>query len=187
MWAKFRGASEIYGIDAVPNRLDKAAQLGVRTIDFSKEDTITALKRMCPGGPDISIDAVGFRFPKSLLHRMERLMKLESDAPDILTECITSTRKHGVISVVGDYYYKTNAFPIGAFMEKALTMRSGQAFVQKYWKELLRYIEEGKVDPTFVITHRMPLEKADEAYRMFDRKEDGAIKIILMTGSAQSH
>jgi threonine dehydrogenase-like Zn-dependent dehydrogenase len=188
MWAKFRGAEEIYGIDAIPARLDKAAQIGVRTIDFSKEDVVSAIKRMCPGGPDVSIDAAGFRFPKSLLHRMERAMRIESDAPDILAECITCTRKHGVVSVVGDYFYHANAFPIGAFMEKALTMRSGQVFVQKYWKELLRYIEEGKVDPTFVITHRMPLEKASDAYRMFDRKEDGAIKIILKpSGLAQSH
>jgi threonine dehydrogenase-like Zn-dependent dehydrogenase len=182
MWAKFRGASEVFGIDAVPSRLDKASQIGIRVIDFSKEDTISTLKKLCPGGPDISIDAVGFRFPKSLLHKMERMMKLETDAPEILTECITCTRKHGVVSVVGDYYYKSNAFPIGAFMEKALTMVSGQVFVQKYWKELLGYIEQGKVDPTFVITHRMPLERSPEAYRIFDRKEDGAVKIILKPG-----
>jgi threonine dehydrogenase-like Zn-dependent dehydrogenase len=179
MWAKFRGASRVIAIDAIPNRLELARTQGVEIIDFSKDDPIKKIQEICPGGPDVCIDCVGFRFPKSLIHKVERMLRLETDAPDVLTECITCCKKSGVVSIVGDYISKANGFPIGAMMEKGLTMRGGQVFVQKYWKELLGYIEQGKVDPTFVITHTMPITQTAEAYRMFDRKEDGAIKIIL--------
>jgi len=179
-WAKWRGAKRIIAIDAVPNRLKLARALfGAETINFGEREVVKAIQEMVPGGPDVCIDAVGFRFPKSISHWLQRTLKLETDVPTVLTEMITTVRKGGIISVVGDYYAYTNQFPIGAFMEKGLTMSSGQVHVQKYWKELLGYIEKGEFDPTFMITHRLPLDQAEEAYRMFDKKEDGAIKIIL--------
>jgi len=180
MWAKFRGASRVVGIDCVPERLNKAQLLGSEIIDFSKVEVVKALKELFPYGPDKCIDAAGFRFPgRSLVHTLERAVKLESDAATVLNEAIIAIRKGGVIGVVGDYFQSTNHFKIGALMEKGLTMRGSQVFVHKYWKELLSYIESGKVDPTFVITHTLPLKRGDEAYRAFDKKEDGAIKIIL--------
>jgi len=183
MWAKFRGASRVIAIDKVPYRLKVAKEvLGAEVIDFSKSDVVATIHEMVPLGPDVCIEAVGFRYSKGLLHKAERAIRLETDTPEILSECIKSVRKGGVVSIVGDYYALSNQFPIGAFMEKGLTMRGGQSFTQRYWKQLLQYFVEGRVDPSFVITHRVPFEQAAEAYKIFDLKEDNAIKMLLKTG-----
>lgn len=182
MWAKFRGAKKLYAIDAVDYRLDFAkSHFGdlVEIINFGDRDVIREMQRICPGGPDVCIDAAGFRFPKSLLHRLQRVLRLETDSPEILYESIKLVKKGGTISIVGDYYAAANGFPIGAFMEKSLTMKGGQVPVQRYWKQLLEYIQKGEVDPTFVITNKMKLDEAPIAYRMFDEKEEGVIKILL--------
>jgi len=179
-WCKFKGAKRLIAIDAIPYRLQVAAdRFGAEIINFAEQDVIEAMRTLVPGGPDVAIDAVGFRFPKSLLHKLERMVKLETDSPEVLKEAILTVRKGGKISVVGDYYAYTNNYPIGAWMEKGLTMSGGQVHVQKYWKKLLEYIQKGEFDPTFVITHYMPLEQGDKAYRLFDNKEDNALKIIL--------
>jgi len=182
MWAKFRGASRVIAIDCIPNRLQLAQkQLGSEIINFEQQDPIKALKELLGplNGPDVCIEAVGFRFPKSIIEKVERFAKLETDSPQVLTECILACKKGGRIACVGDYYSHCNHFPIGPLMEKYINFRGSQVFVQKYWKELLGYIEQGKVDPTFVITHTMSLDKGDVAYGMFDRKEDNCIKILL--------
>lgn len=180
MWAKFRGASRVIAVDGIDYRLKTAKdKLGSEVIDFREEDPITCLHRMIPTGADVCIDAVGFRFPKSLLHKFERAMRLETDAPQILSEAIMVAKKGGILSVVGDYFAYANQFPIGALMEKGITLVGSQVHVQKYWNKLLDFIESGKVDPTFVISHYMDLAEADEAYRIFDEKEDNALKIIL--------
>lgn len=178
-WSFFRGAKRVIAIDCVPYRLEMAKRLGADTINFSEQNVLFTLPKMCPNGPDVAIDAVGFRFPKGLIHMFERALKLETDAPSVLNECITLVRKGGIVSVVGDYYQLANHFPIGAFMEKGLTMRGGQTWVQRYWKQLLKWIADGKVDLTWAITHTMPLEDAAKAYEMFDKKQDDAIKIVL--------
>jgi len=181
-WAKFLGAKRIIAIDGVDYRLQMAKQkLGAEIIDITKQDVIKTIQESVPNGPDVCIDAVGFRFPKGLFQKIQRTIKLETDTSDILSEAIYCVRKGGTVSVVGDYLAYANQFPIGAFMEKGLTMAGGQVHVQKYWKQLLEYIQTGKFDPTFVITHTMPLEKADIAYRMFDQKEDGMVKVVLKT------
>jgi threonine dehydrogenase-like Zn-dependent dehydrogenase len=181
-WCIFKGAKRVIAIDGVDYRLRIAKEkLGVETIDFTKQDVVKTLQEMAPGGPDVCIDAVGFRLPKSLLHKFQRAVKLETDTSDVLYEAITAVRKAGTVSVVGDYYALTNNYPIGAFMEKGLTMRGGQVFAQKYWKQLLQWIEQGLFDPTFVITHSMPLENAATAYKMFDQHSDGMVKVILKT------
>jgi len=178
-WAKFKGASRVIAIDGYDYRLEVAKQQGAETINFTEKDVVKTIHEICPNGPDVCIDCVGFRFPKSLLHKFQRALRLETDTPEVLHECIISCRKGGHISVIGDYYAFSNQFPIGAFMEKSLTMSGGQVFVQKYWKYILGLIEKGEFDPTFIITHVMPLEDAAKAYRMFDEKEDNAIKILL--------
>jgi len=185
MWAKFRGASKIIAIDNLPNRLKLAQdRFGAEIINFSEQDVVPTVQKLCgPLGPDVCIDAVGFRYPKSLPHKAMRGVRLESDTPEILTECIKCCRKGGNLSMIGDYYALSNGFPIGALMEKFITSRGSQVFVQKYWKQLMEYFVQGKVDPSFVITHTMPLEKAEEAYAIFDRKEDNSIKIILKPSS----
>jgi len=180
MWAKFRGAKRVFGIDNIPTRLEMAQKhIGSEIIDFSKQDVLATLHNLVPLGPDVCIEACGFRYSKTVTHKIQRALAMETDTADILTEVFKSVRKGGRVSIVGDYYALCNQFPIGAMMEKGLTIRGSQVYVQKYWKQLLQYLQEGKVDPSFVITQEMPLEKADEAYRIFDAKEKGVVKILL--------
>jgi len=179
-WAKYKKAGRVIAIDGVDYRLKIARNtLGCDVIDFRQEDVLKTINKLLPGGPDCVIDAVGFRFPKTFLHKLERAIKLETDSPQILNECIYSVKKGGIVSIIGDYVGFANHFPIGALMEKGLTVRGSQAPVHKYWKELLQLIEDGKVDPTFLISHRMDLNEASEAYKMFDEKQDEALKIVL--------
>jgi len=181
-WAKFRGATTLIAIDELDYRLEMAKTKigGVHVINFTRENVLETIRKLLPGGPDVCIDAAGFRFPgTSLLHKIERTLGLETDSPVVLTEAILACRKGGIVSIIGDYFAYANQFPIGPMMEKSLTVRGGQVFVQKYWKQLLGYIEAGKVDPTFIITHHLPLSRADVAYRMFDKREDNIVKVIL--------
>jgi threonine dehydrogenase-like Zn-dependent dehydrogenase len=183
MWSKFKGAKRVIMIDPDEYRLNFArVKLDVETIDPSKVDVLDALKAMVPGGPDVAIECVGFRFPQGLVHKLERAVKLETDSPEILTQCIKSLRKGGTLSIIGDYLLTANHFPIGAMMEKCITVRGGQVFVQRYWKQLLKYIEDGKVDPSFVVSHHMPFEKVTEAYKTFDQHLNNALKIVLTPG-----
>jgi threonine dehydrogenase-like Zn-dependent dehydrogenase len=184
MWSKFRGAKRVIVIDPDEYRLNLAkTKLGVETLNSSKvEDPVRALRTLIPGGPDVAIECVGFRFPQRIIHKIERLAKLETDSPEILTQCIKGLRKGGTLAIIGDYYLTSNHFPIGAMMEKCITVRGGQVFVQRYWKQLLKYIEDGKVDPSFVISHQMPFEKAAEAYKIFDEHKENALKIVLKPG-----
>jgi threonine dehydrogenase-like Zn-dependent dehydrogenase len=180
-WCRFRGAKQIIAIDDCRYRLDVAkTRLGACIINFKEvEDVTKAISNMCPGGPDACIDCAGFRFPTSFLHKVEQKLGMETDALDIINQMVLSCRKAGKIALIGDYFGSGNHFPIGAMMEKGLTMRGGQVFVQKYWQELLSYIESGKFDPTFMITHTYPLEQAAEAYRKFAHQEDNCIKVLL--------
>jgi len=187
MWAKFRGAKRVISVDGIPYRLQFAKEkLGVETINFTEVDVVDTVRTMIPGGPDVVIDAVGFRYPKSLVHKVQRSLGTEGDSPEVLIEALLSCKKGGNLAIVGDYFLYANGFPVGALMEKGITTRGSQVYVQKYWKQLLGYIEQGKVDPSFVITHVMPFEKAAEAYRMFDQKADNSIKILLKTASGST-
>jgi len=179
-WAKYRGASNIIIIDSVPSRLDRAkSYLGINTVDFSNEDPVKSLQQLVPGGPDVCIDAVGFRYAKSWKHTIEQFFKLETDSIDSLSEAITAVRKGGRVVAIGDYIGLCNHFPIGSLMEKSVTLTGGQVYVQKYWHKLLSILESGEFDPSFLVTKVMPLEKGPEAYKLFDQKHEDAIKIIL--------
>ncbi|CAF1431609.1 unnamed protein product [Adineta steineri] len=184
MWAKYRGAKRIFSIDCIEERLAKARTQGAETIDFSKDNVIETMQKLLPGGPDVCIDAVGFRYTKGMVHKMQRAVFLETDSPEVLDEAIVVVRKGGSVAIIGDYFYKSNQFPIGTFMEKAVTMRGGQLYCQSYWHDLLKIIENGEVDPTFIVTHTMELSRAAEAYKMFDEKSDGTIKVVLKTAFA---
>jgi threonine dehydrogenase-like Zn-dependent dehydrogenase len=182
MWAKFRGASRVIALDDVPERLKIAQDLGAEVINISEtKDVVKTLKELIPGGPDVGIEAAGFRYTHSILHKAERAILAETDTPEIITQIIKAVKKGGNVSLIGDYLAYANHFPIGALMEKSLTTRGGQVFVQKYWKQLMEYFVQGKVDPSFVVTDRFPLEQADQAYKVFDQKKEGTIKVLLTT------
>jgi len=180
LWCQIRKAKRVIGIDWVPERLRLAqTHLKMETINLKEEDVCKALERMVPGGVDVAIEAAGFEYAKTLKHKIEIAVGLETDTADILTECITSVRKFGHVSIIGVYSGFTNHFPIGAMMEKGLTVRGGQSPTQKYWEMCLKKIESAELDPTFIITHKLPLSEGPEAYRKFYEKEQGMIKVLL--------
>ncbi|KAL2649603.1 hypothetical protein R1flu_017731 [Riccia fluitans] len=186
-FAQIRGAKEVILIDSVKYRLDCAKEKlpGVHTINFKEVKVYDALRKIFPHGPDVGIDAVGMHYASSLIHKMQMMTMLETDTPEILNDIIFNVRKGGRISVIGAYGGFTNHFNIGAFMEKSQTMRGGQTPVQKYWKYLLELIQEGKLDPTMVITHQKPLEDGPEMYKTFNEKIDHCMKVVLHPGSTQ--
>jgi threonine dehydrogenase-like Zn-dependent dehydrogenase len=182
-WAQIRKAGRIIGIDCVPERLDIAKRvLGIEVIDFKSQEVCPTLAKMVPGGVDVAIEAAGFEYATTWKHKIERALSLETDACDILTECITAVRKFGTVSIIGVYSGTTNHFPIGALMEKGLTVRAGQSPTQKYWKMALKKIQEGVIDPTFLITHKAKLSDGPELYRKFYDRE-GVIKVFLRPDS----
>jgi threonine dehydrogenase-like Zn-dependent dehydrogenase len=170
-------ASRLFGanvviIDSVDERLNIARSKGLRTINFKSEKTGDGLKRYFgEEGPDVAIDATGFRYATSIKHRLETGMYLETDAIDALVECITFVRKSGVVSIIGDYVGWANHFPIGAIMEKGLTLRSGQLHCQSYWKDLSEKMMSGEIDLSWLFTHRFPLGEIERAYVQFDQKQ----------------
>jgi len=179
--ARVMGAERIIAIDNVPERLEAARRhAGAETIDYREHDVVERILELTDGrGADACIECAGFRYTKSLHHRVERALKLETDGIDAVTECIRAARKNGTVVLIGDFIGYTNHFPVGAMMEKGLTVRGGQVNTQAYWPELLPRLESGEMDPSWVITHHFPLEEGPEAMRLFDRKEGGVIGVVL--------
>jgi threonine dehydrogenase-like Zn-dependent dehydrogenase len=154
------------------------------TIDYEADDVLGTLKEMTGGrGPDACIDAVGMEAhkggPIGAYDRTKHAMRLESDRPHALREAVMACRSGGVVSVVGVYGGFIDKFPMGAVMNRSLTIKAGQAHVQRYMRPLLQRIENGEIDPTFVITHTLPLEDAPRGYEIFKNKQDGCIKVVL--------
>ena len=180
------GAERVIAIDRFPYRLEMAREKsGAETINYEQVDSvIETLNDMTAGrGPDACIDAVGMEAHapgiKYLYDRTKQIGRMETDRPIALREAIMSCRNGGTVSVIGVYGGLIDKFPIGALMNRSLQLRTGQCHVQRYMKKLLGYIEEGKIDPSFVITHRMRLSDAPRGYDMFVHKEDNCEKIVL--------
>ncbi|HEX7771873.1 MAG TPA: zinc-binding dehydrogenase, partial [Pyrinomonadaceae bacterium] len=178
------GAERVIAIDQVPERLQMAEQGGAETINYEEQNVYEALMEMTGGrGPDACIDDVGMEAHAPGLifayDRVKQAMMLETDRPHALREAIMCCRNGGIISVIGVYGGFIDKFPIGSVMQRSLTIKTGQAHVQKYMKPLLQMIENGDIDPTFVVTHRMSLEDAPKAFDMFKNKEDNCIKVVL--------
>jgi threonine dehydrogenase-like Zn-dependent dehydrogenase len=184
--ALFMGAHRVIAIDHYPNRLELAKQLGAEVINFKDTHVHQALVEMTGGiGPDAVIDAVGMESHgfalDNLVDYAEQTLMLESDRPAALRQAIVACRKGGRLSIPGVYGGFVDKFPIGALMEKGLTVRSGQTHVQKYLPRLLDLIREGKLDTTFLISHRLPLEEAAEGYRKFSEEQNETTKVVLKT------
>lgn len=182
--ALLMGASQVIAIDHMPTRLELAQRLGAKVIDFSSADVYSSLLDMTGGiGPDAVIDAVGMESHgfaiDNIVDYAKQMLMLESDRPSALRQAIVACRSGGRVSIPGVYGGFVDKFPIGAVMEKGLTLRSGQTHVQKYLPRLLDMIRDKKIDTTFLISHRMPLEEAAEAYRMFSDEPDTTTKVVL--------
>lgn len=181
------GAERVIAIDEVPERLQMAQEGGAETIDFTKTNVYEALMEMTGGrGPDACIDDVGMEahapLPIHAYDRLKQAMMLETDRPHVLREAIMCCRNGGVISVIGVYGGFIDKFPIGSVMNRSLTIKTGQAHVQRYMRPLLQLIENGAIDPSFVVTHKMSLDDAPYAYEIFKRKQDDCIKVVLKPG-----
>ena len=180
------GAGRVIAIDMVPERLAMARTAGkAETIDFSKVDVYDALMELTDGrGPDRCIDAVGAEAhaggsADAVLDKVKAAAFLTTDRVHVLREAIMCCRKAGTISIPGVYVGFGDKIPVGAMMNKGLTIRTGQTHVQRFTAPLLKKIEDGQIDPSFVITHRVPLEEAPAMYKTFRDKEDGCIKVVL--------
>jgi threonine dehydrogenase-like Zn-dependent dehydrogenase len=180
------GARQVIAIDRVPERLSMAQAGGAIPINFETESVIERLNDLTRGkGPDKCIDAVGLeahvgaKHLDSVYDRAKQALMAESDRPHVLREMIYVCRPAGVLSVPGVYGGLIDKFPIGALMQKGLTLRTGQTHVNRWAQDLLRRIVEDQIDPSFVITHTVTLEDGPEMYKTFRDKEDGCIKVVL--------
>jgi threonine dehydrogenase-like Zn-dependent dehydrogenase len=180
------GAERVITIDRFPNRLEMArANSGAETLNYDDVDVREALRDLTRGrGPDACIDAVGMEahHPAPALYAMDRVKqaaKIQTDRPLALRQAIMSCRNGGTVSVVGVYSGFVDSFPMGAVVNRSLTIRSGQCHVHRYMRPLLERIREGEIDPSFITTHRMPLEDAAKGFALFLEKEDDCVKVVL--------
>jgi threonine dehydrogenase-like Zn-dependent dehydrogenase len=179
------GAERVIAIDRFPERLNMAKAGNAETINYEEASVYDSLMEKTGGrGPDACIDAVGLEAHGAhaviyAYDRVKQAMMAETDRPIALREAIMSCRNGGVVSVIGVYGGFIDKFPMGSFMNRGLTMRTGQCHVQRYWGELLQRIERGEIDPSFVITHRMQLGEAPQGFDTFLNKEDECIKVVL--------
>ena len=184
------GASKVIAIDHYPHRLELAKQLGAEVIDFRKTDVREALMEMSGGiGCDAVNKAVGMEAHGFAIDSMNDIAKqkagIGADRASALKQAILAVRPGGRVSIPGVYGGMTDKFPLGALMEKGLQVRSGQTHVQRYTKDLLEKIEDGTLDTTFLISHRLPLEDAARGYKCFREEQDSWTKVILKPGVEQ--
>jgi threonine dehydrogenase-like Zn-dependent dehydrogenase len=182
------GAERVIAIDHVDARLQMARNKAGATdhINLSEDaDVVEQLKELTGGrGPDAVIDAVGMEASHAhgALHAVDRVKqatRMETDRGHALRDAILACRPGGIVSVIGVYGGLVDKFPAGAFMNKGLTMKTGQCHVQRYLKPLYEHIRNGDIDPSFVVTHRLPLDEAPNGYETFKHKQDECVKVVL--------
>ena len=178
------GAETVIAIDHYKDRLEQAEQSGAKTLNFDDVEVFDKLKEMTGGrGPDSCIDAVGLEAhgtsPDSIMDYAKAALYLTTDRVHALRQALFCCRKGGTVSIPGVYGGFLDKFNFGAAFNKGLTLKMGQTHVQKYLPKLLSYVEEGKIDPTFVISHRLKLDEAPMAYDKFNTEKDAWRKIVL--------
>ena len=182
------GAEQVVAIDNQPDRLSMAKAAGAIVINYDEESVLDQLNELTQGkGPEKCIDAVGMeahslRSVDSAIDRVKQAVMIESDRPHVLREMIYVCRPAGVLSVAGVYGGLVDKIPMGSMMNKGLTMRTGQTHVNRWTDDLLRRIEQGQIDPSFVITHTVDLQDGPEMYETFRDKQDGCIKVVMKPG-----
>jgi threonine dehydrogenase-like Zn-dependent dehydrogenase len=184
--AQLLGAERVIMIDRFDYRLEIARkQLGIETLNYEDVDSVPeALKELTGGrGPDACIDAVGMEAHHHgalyAYDRVKQAMRQETERPFALREAIMSCRNGGIVSVIGVYGGLMDKFPIGALMNRGITIRTGQCHVHRYMQPLLQRIMDGEIDPTYIITHRLSLSDAANGYELFKNKRDDCLKVVL--------
>jgi threonine dehydrogenase-like Zn-dependent dehydrogenase len=187
------GAERVIAIDRFEERLKKARDnCRAETLNYERVDIQDALKDLTGGrGPDACIDAVGMEGHAhgffGAYDRLKKALRLATDRPTSLRQAILACRNGGTVSVPGVYGGFLDKIPFGSVVNRALTIKSGQTHVQRYLRPLLDLIDQGRIDPSFVVSHRLPLEEAPEAYAMFRDKQQECIKVVLKPGGAISN
>jgi len=178
------GAGRVIAIDCVPERLEMARAAGAETLDFSKVDVLEALRDMTGNqGPDACMDVVGMEASGHgivfAMDKAKQMMRTQMDRPIVLRQAIIACKKGGSVSIPGVYASFIDKVPMGAYMNKGLTMKTGQTHMMRYMQPLLERIERGDIDPSFVISHVLPIDKAPEAYKIFRDKRERCTKVVL--------
>jgi len=184
---KLMGAERVIGIDRLPERLEMAAKAGAETINFADREVYETLMELTGGrGPDSGIDACGMEAHivgvMGVVDRVKQAVQLENDRPAVLREMIRCVRKGGILSILGVYSGLVDSLPLGVAFTKGQTWKMAQVHLHRYKKVLLDLVLSGRLTPEEIITHRLPLERAAEGYRLFAEKADGCVKVVLKAG-----
>jgi threonine dehydrogenase-like Zn-dependent dehydrogenase len=179
------GAERVIAIDRFPERLAMAGTFGkAEVINYAETDVLETLREITGGrGPDRCIDAVGMEADSTGLEKyydqVKQTLRMQTDRPAVLRQAIMACRKGGTVSIVGVYAGLLDKFPMGAAMNKGLTLRMGQMHAQKYIPRLMEHVQKGEVDPSYLLTHRWSLEQGPDGYKMFKEKTDNCIRVAF--------
>ena len=179
--AWLRGAERVIGVDIEPYRLEKARQTAqVETINAAEENVPEIVRSMTAGrGADVCVDAVGMEAHRNLLDKTMQTLGGQAGTTDVIVGALDSVRRGGIVTVVGVYASNYNQFPLGKIFDKAITLRAGQAPVQRYVDQLMEHVQNGDVTLDDIITHRLPLAEAEHGYKIFNEKKDDCVKVVL--------
>ena len=179
--AWLNGAERVIAIDPLEYRLEKARRVNdVDTLNADEDDLVEKIYEMTEGrGADVAIDAVGMEASRSFLEKAKAVINVEKGTMKVIELCTEAVRRSGIISVVGVYASPYDNFPIHRIFDKGLTMQFGQAQVHLFIDECFQMVQNGSVVLDDIITHRLPLEKASDAYDMFKQKTDDCVKVVL--------
>jgi Threonine dehydrogenase and related Zn-dependent dehydrogenases len=179
-WTILRGAKRIIAVDCVAYRLEHAKKYGVEVVNLEEhEDTGEYLNDLTNGGADVVLDCVGVDGKMTTFEKIETILKLQGGSKSAIEISTQAIRKGGTVVLVGVYGTRYNMFPLGDFFAKNITLKMGQCPVQAYVDPILQMIKDKKIDPTDIITHKLPLVEGSYAYEIFDKKEDNCIKVVL--------
>jgi S-(hydroxymethyl)glutathione dehydrogenase/alcohol dehydrogenase len=178
-WIK--GANRVIAVDFINYRLEHAKLTNkVETVNFEEHrNTGDYLKEITNGGADVVIDCVGMDGKMTPLEYLATGLKLQGGAMGSIVIATQAVRKGGTIQITGGYGARYNGFPLGDIFNRNINLRTGQAPVIPYIPYLYNMIAEGKVDPSDIVTHKLPLDQAQHGYEVFDTKTDGCIKVVL--------
>lgn len=180
-WAAYMGAKRIIAVDYIDYRLKHAEKYnGVETVNLEHHDNVGEyIKDITNGGADVVVDCVGMDGKMTMIEKVETLLKLQGGSKSAIEIATQAVRKGGTVSLVGVYGARYNAFPLGDFFSRNITLKMGQCPVHSYVEPILKLIKEKKIDATDIITHKLSLDKGEYGYKIFDEKKDECIKVIL--------
>lgn len=180
-WAAYMGAKRIIAVDHVDYRLKHADKYnGVEIVNLKDYDNVGEyIKEITNGGADVVVDCVGMDGKMTMIEKVETLLRLQGGSKSAIEIATQAVRKGGTVSLVGVYGARYNAFPLGDFFSRNITLKMGQCPVHSYVDPILKLIKENKFDAKDIITHRLSLDKAEYGYKIFDEKDDECIKVIL--------